>query len=93
MIVGVLRVQLSIAEANSLKDKRRVLKSVKQRLTNTFNVSAAEVEDQDVWRSAVLGIALVANESRFVHSALDKIVDWIRKQHGVVLIDYERELY
>ncbi len=93
MIVGVLRVELSIGEAQSLKDKRRVIKSIKERLTNKFNVSAAEVDAQDVWQRSVIGIALVANESRFVHSCLDKIIDWIRRQHTVTLIGCEKEVF
>ncbi len=93
MIVGVLRIELSIAEAHSLKDKRRVIKSIKERLGNKFNVSVAEVDALDVWQRAVIGIALVANESRFVRSCLDKIIDWVRKQHTVVVIGYETEVF
>ena len=93
MIVGVLRIELSIGEAHSLKDKRRVIKSIKERLGNTFNVSVAEVDALDAWQRAVIGIALVANESRFVRSCLDKIIDWVRKQHTVVVIGYETEVF
>jgi uncharacterized protein len=93
MIVGVLRIELAIGESHSLKDKRRVLKSLKDRMTQTFRVSVAEVEDHDVWQRAVLGVALVANESRHVESCLDKMVDWVRKQHSVTLIRYDRELF
>lgn len=91
MIVGVLRIELAIGDARSLKDKRRIIKSIKERLTNTFNVSAAEVDALDARQRAVLGVALVANESRFVASCLDKIVDWIRKQRSVTLVDYSQD--
>lgn len=91
MIVGVLRIELAIGEARSLKDKRRIIKSIKERLTNTFNVSAAEVDALDAHQRAVLGVAVVANEARFVTSCLDKIVDWIRLQRSVTLVDYTRD--
>jgi len=91
MTVGVLRIELAIGEARSLKDKRRVIKSIKERLTNTFNVSAAEVDALDAHQRAVLGVAIVANEARFVTSCLDKIVDWMRMQRNVTLVDYTRD--
>ncbi len=90
MTVGVLRIELAILEAQSLKDKRRVLKSIKEKMINRFHVSAAEVDEQDIWQRAVLGVAFVANEGRFVQSCLDKIIDWVRMQRGVTLIDYEQ---
>ena len=92
MIVGVLRIELAIGDARSLKDKRRIIKSIKERMTNTFNVSAAEVDALDAHQRAVLGVAVVANEARFVTSCLDKIVDWIRKQRLVTLVDYSRDM-
>lgn len=92
MIVGVLRVDVAIWEARSLKDKRRVLQSVKQRLDNRFNVSVAEVEFMDTPQRSRLGIALVSNDSRVVHSQLDKIIDAVRGAGGLSLLSYEREL-
>jgi len=92
MIVGILRLELAISDAHSLKDKRRVVKSIKERLIHSFHISVAEVDALDVWQRAVLGVAVVANESRFVHSCLDRIVDWVRKQRSVTLVDYEREI-
>lgn len=92
MTVGVLTLELRILDARSLKDKRRTLKSVKDRLRNSFSVSVAEVDELDSWQRAVLGVAMVGNETRFVHSCLDKIVDWIRKQRSITLIDYTTEM-
>ncbi|NOS99070.1 MAG: DUF503 domain-containing protein [Phycisphaerales bacterium] len=93
MTVGVLRLELAIPESNSLKDKRRAIKSLKDRLSNAFNVSVAEVEELDSWRRAVVAVALVANEGRFVQSCLDKIVDHVRREHRVILVDYEHAMY
>ena len=92
MVVGVLRVRLGVFDAVSLKDKRRVTRSLKDRLGARHNVSIAEVDDLDRRQAATLGLAMVANESRFVESALYKIVDEIRAFPQASLIDYELEL-
>jgi len=92
MIVGVLRVRLAIFEALSLKDKRRVTRSLKDRLAARHNVSVAEVDDLDPRQAATLGVALVANEARFAESALAKIVDELRVYPHASLLDYDIEL-
>ena len=92
MIVGVLRVDLAIYEARTLKDKRRVIKGLKDRLAGKFNAAIAEVEALDSRQRAVLGVAVVGNESRFVQSCLDKIVDYIRLSPSSSLVDYRTEL-
>ncbi len=93
MVVGVLRVRLGVFEARSLKDKRRVTKSIKDRLANRHNVSIAEVDDLDHRQAATLGLAMVANEARFVESALSRIVDEIRAFPHASLLDYDIELW
>jgi len=92
MIVGVLSVEVSLFEARTLKDKRRTIKSLKDRLRNRFNVSIAEVAFNDQPKRSRIGITMVANESRYVHEVLDKIIDVIRRTGRLSLIDYEREL-
>ncbi len=92
MVVGVLTVQLAVYEAQSLKDKRRVIKSLKDRLGNRFNVSVAEVGELDSWQRADVGIAMVANDGRFVESCLHKIVDELRRERSASLVDYSVEL-
>jgi uncharacterized protein YlxP (DUF503 family) len=89
MIVGVLRVRLGVFEAHTLKDKRRVIKSLKDRLGARHNVSIAEVDDLDHCQAATFGLAMVANEARFVESALSKIVDEIRAEPRASLLEYE----
>ena len=93
MIVGVLTLELAIFEARSLKDKRRVIQSVKQRLRNTFNVSVAEVAFLDTPKRGRLAVAVVCGEVRPLHAQLDKIVDLVRGFSGLTLVDYERELF
>jgi len=81
-----------VFEARSLKDKRRVTKSLRDRLSSRHNVSVAEVDDLDHRQAATLGLAMVANESRFVESVLSKLVDEIRAFPHASLLDYEIEL-
>jgi uncharacterized protein YlxP (DUF503 family) len=72
MVVGILRLTFYISGAASLKDKRQVLRKVVDRLRARFNVSVAEVGDNDVWQRAVVGICAVANDHSFVNEVLDK---------------------
>ena len=88
MVVGVLRAELAILDAVTLKDKRRVIKSVKDRIMNRHKVSVAEVDRLEQRQGAVLAVAMVANDSRFVQSCLDKIVDEVRMVRSATLVDY-----
>ncbi len=90
MVVGLLTVEMHVPGSHSLKDKRMVLRRVKDRLKK-FNVSVAEVEAQDHRQLAVLGIAMVGNESRHVRSTLDQIVGALRGHPVAELLDCQRE--
>ena len=92
MTVGVLQLELSIGDAMSLKDKRRVVKSLKDRIAHGHNVSIAEVGALDLHRTAILGIAMVANERGYVEGALSKLVDFVRMVPQVDLVDYQIDL-
>lgn len=91
MIVGLLQLHLRIPEARSLKDKRRSIKSIKDRLGSRHNVSVAEIGHLDDPHSCIMGLAMVSNDRRFTESCLSKIVDEVRLHHTVQLIDYELE--
>lgn len=93
MIVGVLTVDVAFLDAQSLKDKRRVVQSVKQKLRNRFNASVAEVDYADLPKRCRLAMAMVSTDSRFVHSQMDKMVELVRGTGGVTLIKYEREVF
>ena len=92
MIVGLLTVRLAIFEAMSLKDKRRVVKSLKDRLHVRHNVSVAEIDDLENRQMATLGVAMIANDTRFLDGALRKIVDEIRKSGRSSLVNYDIEM-
>lgn len=92
MVVGVLRVRLGIFEALSLKDKRRVTRSLKDRLGARHNISIAEIDDLDHRQAATLGLAMISNDARFVESALSRILDEIRREPRASLLEYDLEL-
>ena len=75
MIVGVCTVELFIPEGHSLKGKRQVLQSLKNRLREKFNLSVAEVGEQDLWQKSILGLACVANESSHVNQVLEQALN------------------
>ena len=93
MNVGVCRIKLRLPENLSLKGKRRVLKSITTRVKNKFNVSVAEVDDQNLWQLATLGICCVSNNSRQTNEVLSKVVDFvIGGRFDVEILDYEIEI-
>lgn len=92
MIVGSLRVRLLVRESRSLKDKRQVVRSIKDRLRNSFNVSVAEVEEQDHLQLIVLGFAMVSNETQHVRHTFDEILQALRCHPIAELLDHEVEV-
>ncbi len=92
MIVGTLQVRLRLREARSLKDKRQVVKSIKDRLHNGFNVSVAEVEALENRQLVVLGIAMVSNEAHHLKVTLGQIVDALRAHPVAEFLEHEMEV-
>lgn len=77
MVVGVLRLELLLPENHSLKGKRSVLRAIKSRVQNKFNVSIAECEDHDLWQRATLGVSQVGAEQPHVDACLRQVVQFI----------------
>lgn len=92
MVVGVCTVELWIPESQSLKDKRQVLHSVKDRLRGKFNLSIAEVDGQDLWQKAVLGMACVANDGNHVEQVLEQALNVIKSMPTIEVVRVHREL-
>ncbi len=93
MHAGVCRIRLRLPENLSLKDKRRVLKSITSRVGNKFNVSVAEVGDNDSWQLAALGICCVSNDKRHANEVLSRVVNFITDaRFEVEILDYEIEI-
>lgn len=89
MTVGTCLVELQIPANASLKGKRRVLKSIKDRVQSRFNVSIAEVDRLEEWQRATLAVACVANDRRLVDETLSKVIDLIAASPEALILDYE----
>lgn len=93
MIVGVGQVELYIPDSGSLKSKRFVLKSIKTKIRNKFNVSVAEIENNDKWQRASLGLAVVSNDRKIVDSTLTQVINFIENDFRVEVIDHSIEIF
>jgi uncharacterized protein len=91
MVVAILTVSISIPQANSLKDKRRVIKSIKDRLRSGFNVSVAEIGDQDIWRTALLGIAVISEDASYANGVVSRVQDLIGNRTDAIMTHCELE--
>ncbi len=76
-----------------MKGKRHILKRIKDRVKNRFNVSIAEVDQSDLWQRTTLGVSVVSNQKRFANQVLSGVVDFIGKENGVQILDYSIELF
>ena len=77
MVVGVLKLNLVLAENHSLKGKRGVLKRIQARVSNQFNISVTECGDQDLWQSSVLGFGVVGTNQKVVEATLQRVVEFV----------------
>lgn len=92
MTVGVCVIELYLPYRHSLKDKRRILQSIKAKIKNKFNVAIAEIGEQDVWQKAIIGVTSLSNDSRKVNEVLDKVVALISATPEAEIVHYELEL-
>ena len=92
MIVGSSEIEIIIYEANSLKEKRHVLKSIIERIKSRFNVSISEVDYNDIWNRSVIGIAVVSNKKVMCESMILKIIDFIDNDDRVEIINHYMEV-
>lgn len=93
MIILAGTIELHLPGVTSLKEKRGIIKSLMNRVRKTFNVAIAEVELNDVWQSAALGIAIVSTGSAHAEAVLDNVLGWIeRNRPDVVVVDHTQEI-
>ena len=93
MNVGICKISLRLPENLSLKGKRQVLKSITSRVRNKFNVSAAEVDDHELWQIATIGICCISNDRRYTNQVLSKVVDFVsNSRFEAEMLDYEIEI-
>lgn len=93
MNIGICRIDLEFPDSHSLKDKRRVLRSIVERVQSRFNVSIAEVDHHDNRRIATLGITCVSNDTRHANKIISTLVQYVEKCRGdAVMSDYHLEM-
>lgn len=93
MNVGVCKIGLRLPENMSLKGKRRVLKSITSQLRNRFNVAVAEVDDNELWQLATLGVCCLSNDKRYTNEVLSKVAAFIANgRFDVEMLGYEIEI-
>jgi uncharacterized protein YlxP (DUF503 family) len=92
MTIGVLKLSLFIPFSNSLKEKRMVLSSFRQRLKNKFNVSVTTLNDKDKWQRIELAVVCAGNSTRAVDKLLNEVVNFTKGFNQLELIDYTLEL-
>ena len=92
MVIGVCRIVLIIDNAFSLKEKRHIIKSIIERLKSRFNASIAEVDLNDLWKNAVIGVACVSNEAGHADSMLSNIVNFVENDGRALLSDFSTEI-
>lgn len=91
MVIGAFKVRFRVIGARSLKEKRKILKSLKDRISR-MNVSIAEIDDQDKWQAATLGVALVSNDSAYINSVMDKLSVFLSDFPGMEVLQIETEI-
>ena len=87
-MVGILIIEILIRGSESLKEKRFIIKSMKDRLKK-FNVSVAELDYQDKWQRAEMGIALIGNEMNFIEKSLQQVFNYLDDDQSYEIIKYE----
>jgi uncharacterized protein YlxP (DUF503 family) len=92
MPVGLLTLELHLPEAQSLKDKRQVLRSLKDRLRGHFNVAVAELDFQDVWNSSVVGVVTLSNAEQHVEQSLQQVLDEAYRILGPLLVSHDVDI-
>ncbi len=93
MHLAALRIVLHIPQSRSLKEKRHVLRALKDRLRNKFNISLAEVDDNDLWQRATLGVAVVTSDGPMIDQVLSSVETMIASNPEVIIVDIERMDY
>ncbi len=93
MPIGLLTLEIHIADARSLKDKRQVLRSLKDRLRSHFNVAVAELDHQDVWQRSRVGVVSISNDGRHLEESLSAVAAESERVLGRDLISQEIEYF
>jgi len=90
--VGVLKIDFHIPDSSSLKDKRSVLRHIRDKIRNGFNVSISEVNNHDKWQMATFAVSCVSNDKKHVDAMLNKIKNFFENNRNIVVVDYQIEM-
>lgn len=93
MIIESCKVKLHLFSPNSLKEKRKIIKSLIERMKNRFNISIAEIGDNDLWQSSIIGFAVVSNDKKYVDEVINRCISFIDTFDDCEIIDIEIEIY
>lgn len=93
MFIGVCTIELHVPDSGSLKTKRQSLRSLKDRIRNKFNVSVAEVDNNDLWQKASLAVAAVSNDKSHLNQTLDHVINMVQAVPELSLLDYQIEIF
>ncbi|MEO0268216.1 MAG: DUF503 domain-containing protein [candidate division WOR-3 bacterium] len=86
MSIGGIRIEILIPESFSLKEKRKILNSLKQKILNNFNASVAEVDDNELWNKSVLDIAIAAKDMYNLNERISKIKDFLMRENSIEVL-------
>ncbi len=89
MLLGICTANLYFPDSRSLKDKRSIIKGLKLRIRNNFNVSVSEINNHDLWKNTTLGIACVGNEKRYLNDVLNEVIKFIEHQNKLQVINFK----
>lgn len=92
-MIGYLELELNIPMVQSLKEKRSIIKSLKDKLKNKFNIAISEIGKNDIWQSSVLGLVTISNETTYLEQTFSKIIDFVDEFFGIEISKYNIEYY
>jgi uncharacterized protein YlxP (DUF503 family) len=92
MLIGILQLELRIGDALNLREKQRILRSLKDKWHHHHNVSVAEVDYQDFPQNALVGVAMVGNDPRHLESSLSHLVESLKRERKAELVDFRIEI-
>jgi uncharacterized protein YlxP (DUF503 family) len=92
MIVGIVVIELYLPFSRSLKEKRKEIRSIKEKLRSNFNVSVAEIDNQNLWQRASLGISIAGSDTLHLQESVDKIIEFIERNWSHLLLEVRRDM-
>ena len=92
MIIGICTCEIFIFNANSLKSKRSVVKSIIEKSKNKFNISIAEVGENDKWQKSIIAFSTISNDQKIVEETIEKVINFFDSYSEIEIININREI-